>query len=193
MKINYVEDIIIVDDFFSEEEINFLSNWAFNLSSYKLVHDIAERISSFSAQLSIDDDIISDIMEKFRQNFSFDIPNFDRVLVNLFRPMDFCDTHKDANYDHGVSFLIYLNTRWELYWGGETYFSKYPDPDFNISVIPKPGRIVITPTSMYHGSRPPTSLMEEKGRLTMVFQYSGHEGDVDMQEILKTFMENTDA
>lgn len=193
MKINYIEDIIIVDDFFTEEEITFLNNWAHSLNCYELTNDITKRVSSFTAHLSIDDDIIKDIMEKFKESFSFNIPNFDRVLVNMFRQMDFCDTHKDADYDFGVSFIIYLNNRWEFHWGGETYFSKDPDPDFTISVIPKPGRIVISPTYMYHGSRPPTSLMEATGRITMVFQYSGYEGDVDIKQVLNTFMENNNA
>lgn len=193
MKINYIEDIIIVDDFFDEEEISFLARWAYSLESYKLTNDQTKRVCSFTSHLTIDDDVVKDIMEKFRQNFSFRIPNFDRVLINMFRQMDFCDTHKDADYDLGMSFIVYLNDRWEHHWGGETYFSKNPNPDFTISVIPKPGRIVISPTYMYHGSRPPTFLMEEIGRITMVFQYSGYEGDVDIKEILKTFMENNNA
>ena len=193
MKINYIEDIIIVDNFFTPEEINFLSNWAYNLQCYKLTHDVSEKVSSFTAHLSIEDEIVCDVMNQFKENFNFKIPNFDRVLVNLFRQLDFCDTHKDAEYDYGMSIIVYLNKQWEQCWGGETYFSRNPDPDFTISVIPKPGRVVISPTYMYHGARPPTSLMKENGRLTMVFQYSGYEGDVDIQEILHTFMENNNA
>lgn len=193
MKVNYIEDIIIIDDFFTAEEITFLNNWAYQLQCYKLTNDQTKRVVSFTAHLSIDDDVIKDMMEKFRESFSFGIPNFDRVLVNMFRQMDFCDTHKDADYDYGVSFLVYLNDRWEQCWGGETYFSKDPNPDFTISVIPKPGRIVISPTYMYHGSRPPTFLMEDVARITMVFQYSGYEEDIDIGNILKTFMENNNA
>jgi len=193
MKINYIEDIIIIDDLFTEEEILFLNDWAYSLKCYQLTDDVTKRVSSFTAHLSIHDDIITDVMEKFKESFSFNIPNFDRVLINLFKQMDFCDTHRDAIGEFGISFIVYLNKKWELHWGGETYFSKNPDPNFTISVIPKPGRIVIAPTSLYHGSRPSTSLMEETGRITMVFQYSGYEGDIDIKQILNTFMENTDA
>jgi hypothetical protein len=193
MKINYIEDIIIVDDLFSFEEIKILEQWAYTLESYKLTSDETNRVFSFSSFPSNDDETVSYVLNKFKENFNFKIPNFDRVLVNLFKQLDFCDTHKDAGYDYGISFIVYLNTKWEHYWGGETYFSKSPDPDFTISVIPKPGRVVISPIYMYHGSRPSTTLSESIGRLTMVFQYSGYEGDIYIQDILKSFMENSDA
>jgi hypothetical protein len=193
MRINYVEDIIIVDDLFNEGEVKFLEKWALNLDSYKLTDDTTHQITTFATHLSLENNVVKNVLEKFRENFNFDIPNFNRVLVNLFRQMDFCDTHKDADYDYGVSFLVYLNSEWDLSWGGDTYFYKHEDPDFTICVTPKPGRIVISPTYMYHGSRPPTCLMKSIGRLTMVFQYAGDDGDIDIHQILTSFMENNNA
>jgi hypothetical protein len=193
MKINFVEDILIIDDLFEPEEISYLENWALNLDTYKLTSDITKTTVTFATQMSMDNIVIKQILEKFQENFNFEIPVFNRAILNLFRQMDFCDTHKDADYDYGVSFLIYLNSEWDISWGGDTYYFKNENPDFTISIIPKPGRVVISPTYMYHGSRPPTCLMKSIGRLTLVFQYAGDYGDIDIHEILKSFMENDDA
>lgn len=194
MKINYIEDVIIVDDIFLPEEIEFLEKWAYGLQIYRLTSDITKRISSFTAFPEEDDVVVNSVLEKLKGNFSFNIPKFTRVLINLFKQLDFCDTHRDC-YDtpYGISFIVYLNTKWEQHWGGDTYFSKSENPDFTISVLPKPGRVVIAPSSLYHGSRPSTCLSESSGRLTMVFQYDGGEGDIYIQDILKSFMENSNA
>jgi len=194
MRVNYIEDIIIVDDIFLPEEIEFLENWAYKLENYRLTSDVTHRIVSFTSFPEQDDEVVNLVLEKLQVSFPFKIPNFSRVLINLFKQLDFCDTHRD-NYEtpHGLSFIIYLNVKWEQHWGGDTYFSKSENPDFTISVLPKPGRVVIAPSSLYHGSRPSTCLSESQGRLTMVFQYDGSEGDIYIQDVLESFMEKSDA
>lgn len=193
MEINFVEDIIIIDNLFSEEEILSLEKWALELQNYRLTTDTTKRLYTFTSFPEEDDKFVQYVVKKFEDNFNFDIPLFDRVLINLFKHLDFCDTHKDSDYDDGISFIVYLNSKWEQHWGGDTYFSKKQNPDFTISVLPKPGRVVISPVYLYHGSRPPTILMEAIGRITMVFQYSGAEGGIYINDILKSFMENSDA
>lgn len=197
MKVNYIEDIIIVDDIFTGEEIKDLQDWGYNLNNYKLISDVGGRIFTFCSYAEPTNDAVEFVLERFKSKFNFELPDWNRILVNLFKQNDFCDTHQDSLHPFGLSILVYFNTQWELHWGGETYFTKEKDPNFTISVLPKPGRVVITPTYLYHGSRPSTFLTESKGRLTMVFQYTGdpnnNEKEFFIEDILKSFMENSDA
>ena len=68
MKINYIEDVIIVDDIFLAEEIEFLEKWAYELEIYRLTGDTKKRISSFTAFPEEDDVVVNLVLEKLKEN-----------------------------------------------------------------------------------------------------------------------------
>ena len=80
--------------------------------------------------------------------------------------------HVDDPDMHGVTFLLYCNKEWHNHWSGETYFSAEKDYIYATSILPKPGRIVISPSYIHHGSRAPSQFIRCKGRITMAFQSS---------------------
>jgi SM-20-related protein len=57
------------------------------------------------------------------------------------------------NGTHDVTILLYLNTKWDKNWGGETVFFDSND-DIIRAVLPKFGRFVVFPSATMHGARP---------------------------------------
>jgi hypothetical protein len=196
MKIHSVENIIMIDDFFDDEEILNLENWAYLKKNYSITMDRYGKMFSF-ASFQTDgyenfDDVTKNILDKLKEQFPFPIPNFQRCLINCLGLNQFCEMHVDADSPGGLSIIIYLNSEWKLNWAGETYYCNGLDADYAISVIPKPGRIVIAPSDVWHGSRSPSQFMESKFRLTLVFQYERLDQDsifYTTPEILNTFID----
>ena len=69
--------------------------------------------------------------------------------------------------------MFYLNSVWKRYWGAPTKFKlkKYHIPR---KVYPKPGRLVVFNSKLWHKGTAPNSLMPSRipGRFSMVFQQS---------------------
>lgn len=169
-------DIHIIDGLFSYKEVSDLQLYAENKPNYTLCGDQDKRIYTFAATDLIEnfDKFQLKILEKFKSlcnNLGIeDTPKFNRVITNCFGINDFCDIHKDSPNKGNVTFLLYCNKEWHNHWSGETYFQREQDSLYSISILPAPGRIVISPTEIWHGSRAPTQFMRSKGRITMAFQ-----------------------
>lgn len=169
-------DIHIVDGLFTHKEISELQTYSESKNNYSMCGDIDKRIYTFaSTDLPENFDKFQlKILDKFKNlcnEFGIEsVPNFSRIITNLFTINDFCDIHTDSPDSGNVTFLLYCNKEWHNHWSGETYFQRSRDSIYSISVLPKPGRLVITPSDLWHGSRAPTQFMRCKGRITMAFQ-----------------------
>jgi len=77
-------------------------------------------------------------------------------------------THIDSQFDHGVTYLIYLNSYWDVNMGGETVFVS-DDGEIIQSITPKPGRLIKFQSNILHLGRPPVR-QANANRYSMVFQ-----------------------
>jgi Rps23 Pro-64 3,4-dihydroxylase Tpa1-like proline 4-hydroxylase len=93
------------------------------------------------------------------------------VSYNSGNPGDTPWEHQDG-FTKGVfdiTVIIYVNTEWNKNWGGETVYYNN-DGEVALSVLPKPGRVVIHEARINHASRPPTNAMEEIMRFTLAIK-----------------------
>ena len=86
-----------------------------------------------------------------------------KIHFNLVKPGDKFDFHTDAK---GMSVLVYLNPVWKTWWGSGTQFR---NP--NKVVKPKPGRAIFFNGQIEHRSIAPNLLMNDFGRLSVVYQF----------------------
>ena len=103
----------------------------------------------------------------------YDTSQIYRNFINCFRKADRTRYHKDPGCR---AFLIYLNYEWKRHWGAPTKFkSKLYHPSRRI--YPKPGRLVVYPTSLWHKGTAPSILTPNNipGRLSMAFHESSYQ------------------
>lgn len=97
-----------------------------------------------------------------------DHKEFRKCLYNCFSYGDSPRTHIDSQFDHGVTYLIYLNSYWDVNMGGETVFVS-DDGEIIQSITPKPGRLIKFQSNILHLGRPPVR-QANANRYSMVFQ-----------------------
>ena len=93
-----------------------------------------------------------------------------RAYVNMshFGDMEF--PHRDCSIQSDdITVLYYANEAWEYSWGGETKF--YENKDTVLSILPKPGRIVIFYGAIEHTGSIPTRVCKVS-RLTVAMKYT---------------------
>lgn len=74
----------------------------------------------------------------------------ERVIVNAYNHGDSSWLHRDAN---DYTAIVYLNTNWDMNWGGETVLVE-DGGDILMSVFPTPGRVILFDGTILHGPRP---------------------------------------
>jgi|APGre2960657444_1045066.scaffolds.fasta_scaffold06880_4 hypothetical protein len=80
-------------------------------------------------------------------------------------------TDDDAKeYNEIVTIMFYLNDKWDLNFGGETFFLNEDKNEIEYAVIPKPARAVIFDGFIYHGPRPLNKICNEL-RMVLTFKY----------------------
>ena len=92
------------------------------------------------------------------------------VSYNSGRPGDSPWEHQDG-FTPGVTditLIAYMNATWDKNWAGETVY--YDGEDIALSVLPKPGRMVVHDAMVNHAARPPTIAMEENMRFTLAIK-----------------------
>jgi Rps23 Pro-64 3,4-dihydroxylase Tpa1-like proline 4-hydroxylase len=101
------------------------------------------------------------------------IPNnedyyLERVYVNAYTSSDSPRPHQDTNDNSGLTILYYANDDWNWEYGGETVF--FNDAmDVVKAVLPRPGRVVIFNSILYHCARSQNNL-GPKFRYTIAFK-----------------------
>jgi hypothetical protein len=179
MKINVtklLDDVFVIDGLFSRKEASEIQQYAEEKQNYSLTGDYETRIYTFAAVDAEDkfDKYQFKILYRFKEMCDHlgieRCPTFQRVITNCFGINDFCDAHTDSPIPGNVTFLLYGNTEWHGHWGGETFFTGKQKGTYGVYVSPAPGRLVISPTEIWHGTRAPTQFMRAKGRISMAWQ-----------------------
>jgi len=81
--------------------------------------------------------------------------------------------HEDENVDNYnkiITIMFYLNNKWKLEFGGETFFLNHDKDEIEHAIIPKPGRAVIFDGFITHGPRPLSKFCNEL-RMVLTFKY----------------------
>jgi len=97
-----------------------------------------------------------------------DISFIQRAVSNCFRRLDSTQYHQDPGE---ISYMFYLNSEWKRHWGAPT---KFKSKKYHLSrkVYPKPGRMVVFSSKLFHKGTAPTFLLPSSvvGRFSIVFQ-----------------------
>ena len=100
-------------------------------------------------------------------NKRFNTQNIYRSLRNCFRKSDKTQYHQDPGK---YTYMFYVNSVWKRHWGAPTKFKekRYHLPR---SVYPKPGRLVVFSSKLWHKGVSPTMFMPDylPGRLSVAF------------------------
>lgn len=171
------ETINIIDDFFSETEKRSMAFW-FATSSYRL-NDIDNEKSKYSRHwvnsiLDVENNCqyfpifkkIDSITRKMYSEFSLEL--FE-IKAYLSRYGDLATYHQDSESIETLTVVIYFHKNWDIDWNGELLIcDKTWEP--HLSILPKPGRIVIFNGKLPHRAGIPTKICFE-ARKSLVFRY----------------------
>lgn len=182
MKIIKNEHLTIIDDLFTERELERMDAWFASYTHWGLGYDMQDYGAS-SATLcrslkwdmwvgyhAILDDIQNLMRERIEAETDIKVPYFQRCLINNFKFGDSPMFHKDSpTNDDSRTFMVYPNKVWDLNWGGYTAFA---DEDDNVVACanPKPGRVVIFRGNLNHCGVAPTKVHKGYGRYSIAYQ-----------------------
>jgi hypothetical protein len=89
-------------------------------------------------------------------NFSFKKDGFnlkpERILLNLFNFGDSSWIHTDNDREGHWTVIVYLNSFWDINWGGDTVLVQ--DNEIIKTFNPAPGKFVLFKSNCEHGARP---------------------------------------
>lgn len=86
--------------------------------------------------------------------------------VNLFGDFQFAHTDGD-----GWTVLLFANERWDADWGGEIVFYSDDQDAFCYSIYPKPGRLLIFDSTLYHRGGVPSKFFHGP-RMSVAIKFS---------------------
>ena len=151
-----------------ENYLTFEVGWKFMMDYPR---DGKERLLSlgFTRHLSEFESLENLLLYKLKSNFNN--PPITRAVFNCFRKGDKLEYHTDPGK---LSYMFYLNPVWKRHWGAPT---KFKSKEYHISrkVYPKPGRLVVFDSKLFHKGNSPSIFMPSKvaGRFSIVFQNNG--------------------
>tara|TARA_B100000902_G_scaffold240702_1_gene227990 strand:+ start:16534 stop:17187 length:654 start_codon:yes stop_codon:yes gene_type:complete len=97
--------------------------------------------------------------------------NFDlelgEVLVNGQQYIHDTTIHQDCSCDNGLSWIYYVNKRWEPEWGGPTIIEHNGE---SVEILPKPGRVCFFKGNIPHRGAPPNGEYYRGLRATLVYK-----------------------
>lgn len=203
MKIKKITDYLtIVDDLFTEDEVEKLDKWFAQYTMWGLGYDEMDYGASTATlcrSLKWDQwvgyhKILDDAQRIMRERLNDDIPVplFSRCLINNFKFGDSPMFHKDSpNNPKGQTFMVYPNKVWNKNWGGFTAFAD-DDGDIICAAAPRPGRIVIFPGNMAHSGVAPTKVHQGYGRFSIAYQDpEGFPSQEDLKHVQPADIEKT--
>lgn len=76
----------------------------------------------------------------------------ERVILNLYNHGDSSWLHKDSDNADDWTVILFLNTRWELNWGGD--FALAEGSELIQAFAPTPGKFIAFRANVLHGARP---------------------------------------
>ncbi|WP_212004681.1 2OG-Fe(II) oxygenase [Chitinophaga sp. HK235] len=150
------ENIHIIDDTFSEEEIQAFFEYVEELPFRR--KEKSNEYDNFPIFSTDFDPVVFEestyIGQKARLLLETYVP--EGKHYNLFRAYVNLSTYGDVEYPHydcqadqkDITVLYYVNLKWNNTFGGETIF--YEEHDTRLAILPKPGRFVIFPGKIEH-------------------------------------------
>lgn len=134
-----------------------------------LGHD-GERLGSFSLGKAVNSEHFAKeefyFLAKLKEHGE-NVSDIKRCYYNCFRKGDRPVYHKDYGRQ---TYMFYLNSEWSRFWGAPT---KFKEKKYHIStkIFPKPGRLVIFDSSLWHKGNAPNFLMPGRiaGRMSVAF------------------------
>lgn len=132
--------------------------WRTNFWRYYLIKDLQPYVENNprswygNQQTTLDTSLKGPWRELFDNVYDLAGPNFllQRYALNGQTQGQEQEFHADVSIDRPgnfVSYLMYLNTEWDLTWGGETEFK---DGDNIIKAFPEPGKLVVFDSKTLH-------------------------------------------
>jgi hypothetical protein len=89
------------------------------------------------------------------------------VLINGQQWIHDTVIHQDCTCDNGLSWIYYVNKRWDDEWGGPTIIELNGD---TVEVLPKPGRVCFFKGNIPHRGSPPNGDKYRGLRSTLVYK-----------------------
>ena len=155
--------IKVVDNFFNDDELNYVLNYCFNASyvygEYDrlglpptgMIHQVSENAEFYNLFYNRTKRLISDL-------------KLERIYINCFAPSENPFFHIDCSDEKAITFLYYSVDQWSPDDGGETQF--YIDDEI-FGVIPKPNRLVYFNSNLLHRA----TSFRNKHRFTVALKY----------------------
>lgn len=166
--------IEVIDNFVEQSDLETIYD-AFTNSRcpWHLAKDYAESknkkkyfVKVYECRSDLSDLLSTNEFKRIYQRIQEFVPETDvlrTIYFNCVKPGDGSEYHVDFD---GKSVLIYGNPTWKWYWGSGTIFKNHG------LVKPKPGRAVVFDGDIPHRAIPPNFLMNDCGRLSIVFQFT---------------------
>ena len=171
-----IEDVILYTDVFSRENYNQIYVYGLNAKKWGLQRSHPNDQNIF-LKMDLDEDfskvLFPEVLKKIGNNF-----NLNRVYINgqYFGMPGY--PHNDDNSPDAYTFLVYLNSNWDVLWGGQTIFmNKYAEKNGSIVkhnehlkiVYPSKNLGVFFPSNLVHYAESPTKDCKQL-RMTIAFK-----------------------
>ncbi len=111
--------------------------------------------------------------DKIMSNYGFsEFYNLDRCHASAYPYGTVHEIHNDYDHLHtSLTLMFYLNSTWDIQWGGETVILDSNKTEIIKSITPKPGRVLIFDGGLQHCARPLVRNFNDL-RLVVAFKYS---------------------
>ncbi len=165
-------DLRVIDDFIPQPSLvnleNFLTRkmpWYFSTDGQS---DSKQPLSLGTIREREDFGVVENYLLNILNHRGINTSFIRRSIHNCFRRLDKPAYHQDPGE---VSYMFYLNSVWKRHWGAHTKF-KSKKYHLSTKVYPKPGRLVIFNSKLWHKGTSPNFLMPSyiAGRFSIVFQ-----------------------
>lgn len=168
------QKIFVLDNFISKSKNqNLVSQIALRKFGRYLTTSHPQR-KGYTWMLNLKTDqpskIVNEVKAAIQKRFRYEELYLCRMYVHSLSFGDISLPHKDCKTGvDDVTAVLYLNTAWDVQWGGEIMFYRGKEADRAVSI--KPARLILFPGEITHSANPPNLLAPEP-RLSWVFKFT---------------------
>jgi len=155
--------ISVTDNFLSAEDLDkantiisnkgFTFGWKSNMKNKDYMH--WNCILGGSTTYSVVKEIAESEVDPFIWSIWNRINSTKRKLVRVYSNAYTYGTegtlHKDSTHYESKTHMIYLNSKWQPDWAGETTF--FNNDEISLAILPKPGRLIQFDGTIFHAAR----------------------------------------
>jgi SM-20-related protein len=171
------KEIVIIDDAFTQDQIDAFYEYAMGLSFQKKERSVAaDEFPIFSVDFHPDrfetDSFVGQKARNLLQAYTDKSGSYKlyRSYINLSNYGDVEFPHFDCLQEkEDLTILYYVNRKWSYKYGGETIF--YENKDSKLAILPTPGRFVIFPGNVEHLGGVASRICKEP-RLSLALKYN---------------------